>query len=111
MVEIKLDGYVPYKRVAELEGNARYEMSVTLAPVVNSLRITSTPSGAYVVVNGVARGKTPVTLSGLKSGEYTVEVGLEGQNPHTRIVEFGGGTLRDLKFELEAVKDPEDGSS
>ena len=43
-----------------------------------SLYIESTPSGASIVVNGEAKGKTPITVEELEFGQYAVEYKLDG---------------------------------
>ncbi len=44
-----------------------------------SLYLTSTPAGAEVHLNGVARGRTPLSLSGLRPGPYVVTLSLPGR--------------------------------
>ena len=41
-------------------------------PIVGELVITSTPSGARVLVNGIARGTTPLQMQNLALGSYTI---------------------------------------
>ena len=41
-------------------------------PIAGELVITSTPSGARVLVNGIARGATPLQLQNLSPGSYTI---------------------------------------
>ncbi len=43
-----------------------------------SLAIASDPAGASVIVNGMDKGATPVTLAGLPPGEYVIELRKEG---------------------------------
>jgi hypothetical protein len=48
-------------------------------PATNGrMMVTSTPSRASVTVNGRWRGRTPLTVDGLKFGEYSVRVVLPG---------------------------------
>jgi hypothetical protein len=60
----------------------------TPAPsVVNwSLLVTSEPSGARVVVDGIGRGSTPVTIEYLSLGEKRVRVLLDGYLSEERTV-------------------------
>jgi hypothetical protein len=46
--------------------------------VAGELVITSTPSGALVLVNGIGRGSTPVVIQSLPAGSYTVRLILPG---------------------------------
>ena len=41
-------------------------------PIAGELVITSTPSGARVLVNGIARGTTPLQMQNLTPGSYTI---------------------------------------
>jgi hypothetical protein len=51
--------------------------------------IRSTPAGAQVVVNGVARGVTPLVLRNLPFGSYTIRLTLSGHAPsdHTVVLD------------------------
>jgi hypothetical protein len=57
----------------------------TPVPLSPMLYVSSTPSGASVAVNGVAKGKTPLTL-GLYPGTYTVLITLDGYRDYTTTV-------------------------
>ena len=41
-------------------------------PIEGELVITSTPSGAQVLVNGIGRGRTPVRVQYLPPGSYAI---------------------------------------
>ena len=102
--EVRKQGYVPYSRSADLEGNARYEMKVTLVPEVNSLRVISSPPGAEIFVNGVSRGMAPLTLGSLESGIYQVEARLGGKKSPVEKVELTGGELEEVRFTFPAAE-------
>jgi cytoskeletal protein RodZ len=54
------------------------------APVRGELSINSTPTGARVLVNGIARGTTPLLLQNLPPGSYTIRMILPGRPGVTR---------------------------
>ena len=54
-----------------------------------SLRVESEPSGARVVVNGSARGETPLVLGELPLGPYQVRLELKGFEAQTQEVTLG----------------------
>jgi len=54
------------------------------------LRITSTPSGARVTVNGIGWGQTPLTLAHLPLGPKTVRVTQTGYASQERQVDLRG---------------------
>ncbi len=56
-----------------------------------SLLVESRPAGATVTVNGSPRGLSPLTLSGLAPGEYTVQLQLAGYRTITTTVRVVAG--------------------
>lgn len=54
------------------------------------LRITSTPPGARVTVNGVGWGQTPLTVGHLPLGTKTVRLTYDGYASQERVVELSG---------------------
>ncbi|MGC9125612.1 MAG: PEGA domain-containing protein, partial [Caldisericaceae bacterium] len=50
------------------------------------LSIDSYPRGSDVYINGELKGKTPITLSNLKLGQYEVDVKAEGYKEVIKIV-------------------------
>jgi hypothetical protein len=46
----------------------------TARKATGGLRVTSTPAGAQVLVNGKGRGVTPLTLADLPAGRYTIDL-------------------------------------
>ncbi len=53
-------------------------------PVAGELLITSTPSGAQVMVNGIGRGRSPVRVQSLSAGSYNVRFVLPGHRSVTQ---------------------------
>ena len=49
-----------------------------LPPANLNLTVTSSPDGARVLVDGIARGRTPITIRSLDAGERRVRVVLDG---------------------------------
>jgi len=60
-------------RVAAFEPAAAPAQTTTRT-AMGGLRVTSTPAGAEVLVNGKSRGVTPLTLADLPAGRYTIDL-------------------------------------
>jgi serine/threonine-protein kinase len=74
-------------------------------PEAGALRIESEPTGASVSVNGQARGRTPLDLTGLPFGSYEVRVEQRGYDPQTRAVSLRAGSAEGvLQFALVRAK-------
>ncbi len=99
--EVRKPGHISYRRTAELEQRSHYNMQVTLAPNLNSLRILSQPEGAEIIVNGEVRGRAPVVLTDLENGTYEVKGSIEGFPSQGLSVELKGGQLKEVRFRFE----------
>ena len=81
-----------------------------VAPLVPApaatLTISSTPRGARVQVDGVARGVTPVTISQLRAGAYKVRISHTGYRPVTRTVTLEPGKKVSLGVSLPTQVPP-----
>lgn len=65
------------------------------APRAGSLHVTSTPPGAQVVVDGKARGVTPLTIDALPPGHHTVEL-QSGEGSIRRTVAIAAGKTAEV---------------
>jgi hypothetical protein len=105
--EVRKEGRSSYRQTAELEADADYTMKVSLPIMVNSLRVLSRPEGVDVKLNGVAKGRTPLTLSQLPDGHYDVTGELDGFEPQTLGVNLKDGELREVRFTFQP-REPDD---
>jgi PEGA domain len=71
------------------------------APLTGSLAVTSTPAGAEVSINGVARGRTPVVISGIPAGSRVVRLELEGYRRWSWAVTVTGRARTPLEVRLQ----------
>lgn len=87
-VSLRLAGYVGATRTVTVAKGGQASLSVSLTrttPVAQgSLRITSTPAGAAVSIDGKAiAGKTPLTIA-VALGHHTILVSLRGYEAYSR---------------------------
>jgi len=71
-----------------------------------TLSISSTPRGARVQIDGLARGVTPLTLSQLRAGPYKVRISHEGYRSVIRTVRLDPGKTLRLGVKLPAQTPP-----
>ena len=67
------------------------------------LEITTDPAGADVTVNGVPRGKSPVTVRDVPKGTVLVKVTKEGFKEDSREVRIAAGDRLSVPIELEGL--------
>ena len=84
--ELSRPGYRPAKVLAKPSG--RTPLVVTERLVIDSgvLECITEPAGAEVVINGIARGNTPVTVENIAKGDATVSFRMKGYRSETRQV-------------------------
>lgn len=105
-VEVRKEGYRPHTATVRLRGQGQERLSPTLAPSPGTLVLTSEPPGARVVVNGVERGYTPLTLKNMPAKTYRIEIQRGGYYSSSRKVALGAGQTRRLAFALQALPPP-----
>ena len=87
----ELTGHRPQQVEATLKAPAPVRILARLVPSSASLRVTSSPEGATVSINGAPRGTTPLELDGIPEGEPTLEVTLAGHTPFRTQVRLTAG--------------------
>lgn len=75
-------------------------------PPPATLSVSSSPRGARVQIDGVARGVTPLKLSRLQAGPHRVRVSYEGYRPVVRTVSLEPGKTVTLGVSLPVQTPP-----
>ena len=70
-----------------------------------SLTITSNPSGAIVLVDGVVMGRAPLSLNGLSPGSYVVTLTLPGIVPLSYQAEVTAQSVAVVKGDFSVLID------
>jgi hypothetical protein len=91
--EIQLGGSGPYTiRVTEITTAVTLPVqSVPVAAATGSLSVATTPPGALVLVDGIGKGTSPATISGLAPGTHTLVLKMNGFDDVTAQVILAAG--------------------
>ena len=82
---------------------ARLQGSFPLKPAFGRMHVTSTPTGARVVIDGVdGEFVTPFTSGNLKSGEYTMRITHDKYSPSVRQVTVSDSATAEVNVALSA---------
>jgi len=102
-VEIRLDGYKPYRTTLDVVANEPLSpRSPTLQPVEGWLIVTTSPEGATVNIDGTFRGPSPLELELAPGGEHLVAASLRGHQATEERVRIVSGRTHEVHLELEA---------
>ena len=116
-VRLESEGYKSRTTTLTLKGGQSAPWTVRLEKfaTIATLRVTSTPNGASVYLDGAAVGKTPLRGFEVDTGtkrEKRVEIGIElpGYNSQVRAVTLKGGQEVPWDVQLEKQATPQQGA-
>ena len=116
-VRLDYDGYKSRTTTLTLKGGQSVPWTVRLEKftTIATLRVTSTPTGAAVYLDGAAIGKTPLRSYEVDTGakrEKRVELGVEfaGYTPQVRSVTLKAGQEVPWDVQLETQATPQQGA-
>ena len=102
-VKFRLDGFAEEVRELAINAGDGQALPIVLKGLPGTLQLTSVPEGARFYVNNEARGKGPLSIPGLKPGEYTVRAELEGYGTMTKTIRIDNGQSANEEFRLSNV--------
>lgn len=102
-LKLRKTGYL--EQAVTLKFNGREPVVIDEKLVLDSgvVNIVSDPAGADVVVNGIARGKTPTLVRGIPRGRTTVKFTLEGFSDEVRELAMRAGDQQTLSVALQPL--------
>ena len=103
IVKFHLDGFIDDSRDLAINAGDMQTLPIVLKGLPGTLQLTSVPDGARFYVNNEAKGKSPLTIPGLKPGEYAVRAELEGYGTLTKTVRIDNGQSANEEFRLSNV--------
>ena len=102
-VKFRLEGFEDEVRELAINAGDVQALQIAMKGVPGTLHLVSVPEGARFYVNEEARGKGPITLTGLAPGDYQVRVELDGFATASKTITIGnGGSVRE-EFRLSNV--------
>jgi sugar lactone lactonase YvrE len=104
VVTLNLDGYRLWRGEVRIEDGGRVRSSVTLEPLLGSMAVSSSPSGAKVYLDGEPKGQTPIEISQVSVGNHQLRLSLRGYRDWMDqvAVEPGGRVSRQVALALMA---------
>ena len=99
-VQVKLDGYEPFRTEVTVNPGEKQVVTVNLAAIPGQLQILSIPTGGRVYVNDLFKGNAPLKLESVDPGTLRVRVEMEGYESMARDVEVRTGQPGSEEFRL-----------
>ena len=104
-IQAELNGYHTYTTTTSVSSGTRSNVYCSLSPMVTSgsLYIISNPTNAKVVLDGLYRGNTPLTLNNLASTTHIVELDHPGYYDWKSTVEVPAGGTKTVSGTLNPM--------
>ncbi len=99
-LKLVANGFAELNRNIMVIKNKEHVEDVSMTELPGILEITSKPGKAEVTINDKAYGSTPLKISELKAGNYTVKVSRDNFDSQVKEIEIVPGQKVDLEFEL-----------
>lgn len=102
-VVLRTEGYQPRKLALLVKDRIPVKLSTDLASDSATIKVTSEPAGASVLLNGATRGTSPCTIDRIPSGTVEIEVNLKGYAAHRSQIVLKAGDVVDVPAILKAI--------
>ncbi len=104
-VEAEHSGYQSDKSSVTVRSGQQSDIRFTLTPIkqYGSVSITSNPSGAYVYMDGVYKGRTPLTLNNVAAAPHNIELDLAGYYDWKTTVTVSAGVTRYVNAQMSPI--------
>jgi hypothetical protein len=104
-ISAEMSGYRTYTTTTSVSGDMRSSVYCPLTPVntAGSLYVLSSPSDASVSLDGLYKGKTPITLNNLAAGTHIIQLDYPGYYDWKSSVEVPEGGTRTVSATLNPM--------
>ncbi len=104
-VLLRLSGYADWKSSVQAPSGGTKTVSATMeqtdTDVNQGLNITSSPSGAKVILDGLEKGVTPISLHGVAPGIHILEIGYTGHTSWKSTVDVPETDIKEVRVNLK----------
>lgn len=96
-------GYQTKEFDVTIDGRTPVKQEVTLMSDSGTIDVASDPAGAEVLINGIARGKTPCRIDRIPGGAVALEIKTDGFETHKRDVSLAAGEVQKVEVQLKPL--------
>ena len=104
-LEADRSGYQSDLTTVTVRAGQQSSVQFTLTPIeqYGAVKVTSSPSGAYVYMDGTYKGRTPLTLSSVSARNHIIELDLSGYYDWKTTVAVTSGVTRYVDARLTSI--------
>jgi len=102
-VKLELQGFQPKEVELNAPDRTPVKLSVALSSDSATLTINSRPAGAEVLLNGISKGDTPITVDRIQAGNVSLELKADGCKPYKQVLTLSAGQQERITAVLEEL--------
>ncbi|MBM3266004.1 MAG: PEGA domain-containing protein [Candidatus Sericytochromatia bacterium] len=103
LITVAAEGYEVFDETVDVATGAAAHVVAKLKRPSVTVTIEASVPGAAVAIDGVDRGTTPISLSGLAAGKHRVTVTREGYRPYEAEFDWAGGRTQVVRATLVPI--------
>ena len=100
---LRKNGYLERKLEVKFYGRKPLVHNVKLPVDSGTVEVKTDPEGADVILNGVSRGKTPVSVSNIPKGRISIVLRKKGYSEETRDISVPAGEIERVFVTMEEL--------
>ncbi len=100
---LSLPGFQSKNVDLNIEDRTPVKMEVDLMSASGTLNIETEPADAEVFINGISRGKTPLTIERIPEGSVNIDIKAAGYETHTRQVSLAAGEVQKVNLTMKPL--------
>ncbi len=100
LISARKAGFFEERKTLTIGAEGRIVVELKLSPIQGLLLIHSIPPDAEVQIDGANRGRTPLLVRDLLTGQHRINVSLPGYVPQVRDMDIAGRTPQKIEVRL-----------
>jgi hypothetical protein len=117
-IALSLDGYPDWSTSVDVNAGETAHVhhdfpaptpTPTAKPTTGSIKVTSSPSGASISLDGVYKGTTTLTITDVSPGKHTIKLSYEGCEDRSTSVQVTAGDTSYVSMTLSCPRPPKTG--
>jgi len=95
-IKVTASGYEDYNRRVTVTDGETETVNAILDKKTGAIYVSSSPSEAYISLDGINKGRTPMTIHNVKEGSHTIKITASGYEDYNRRVTVTAGDTEDV---------------
>ena len=91
VIEVKMEGYAEWTKKINIKKGEEITLNAMLQSITGTVSLESEPTEAIILLDGEDVGKSPKTVTGIKTGKHELEVRMDGYVSWVKMIKVKAG--------------------